>query len=149
MTTGLGFPDRKTIAEQVYAGRASPAWGPESTGNTLYYNPKLPQYPYDTGRAQQLLAEAGYQKGSEGLLRDAQGNIVEFIISTNAGNTDREAIGNIVRQDFTKLGIRVTFAPEAFAARDRLWEAGDVGYYGLSDALQYLGNIAFREPVPA
>src|SRR4051812_16265828 len=46
------------------------------------------------------------------------------------------------------LGL-ATFAPEAFAARDRLWEAGDVGYYGLSDALQYLGNIAFREPVPA
>jgi len=106
--------DRKTIADQVYAGRASPAWGPESTGNTLYYNPRLPQYPYDPGRAQQMLAEAGYQKGGDGLLHDSQGNVVEFTISTNAGNTDREAIGNIVRQDFTKLGIRVTFAPEAF-----------------------------------
>jgi hypothetical protein len=33
--------------------------------------------------------------------------------------------------------------------RDRLWEAGDPAYYALSDALQYLGNVAFREPVPA
>jgi peptide/nickel transport system substrate-binding protein len=33
---------------------------------------------------------------------------------TNAGNQDREAIGNLVRQDLTKLGMRVTFAPEAF-----------------------------------
>jgi dihydrodipicolinate synthase/N-acetylneuraminate lyase len=46
------------------------------------------------------------------------------------------------------LGL-ATFAPEKFAERDRLWCAGDAGYYALSDALQYLGNVAFREPVPA
>jgi dihydrodipicolinate synthase/N-acetylneuraminate lyase len=46
------------------------------------------------------------------------------------------------------LGL-AAFAPEKFAARDRLWEAGDPEYYALSDALQYLGNVAFRTPVPA
>ena len=46
------------------------------------------------------------------------------------------------------LGL-ATFAPEKFAERDRLWAMGDPGYYALSDALQYLGNVAFREPVPA
>jgi dihydrodipicolinate synthase/N-acetylneuraminate lyase len=46
------------------------------------------------------------------------------------------------------LGL-ATFAPEKFAERDRLWKTGDAAYYGLSDALQYLGNVAFREPVPA
>ncbi len=46
------------------------------------------------------------------------------------------------------LGL-ASFAPEKFTERDRLWEAGDPGYYALSDALQYLGDVAFREPVPA
>ena len=46
------------------------------------------------------------------------------------------------------LGL-ATFAPEKFAERDRLWQAGDPAYYAVSDALQYLGNVAFREPVPA
>jgi 4-hydroxy-tetrahydrodipicolinate synthase len=46
------------------------------------------------------------------------------------------------------LGL-ASFAPEKFAERDRLWEAGDPAYYALSDALQYLGNVAFRAPVPA
>ncbi len=46
------------------------------------------------------------------------------------------------------LGL-ATFAPEKFAERDRMWQSGDPGYYALSDALQYLGNVAFREPVPA
>src|SRR5260370_3831599 len=46
------------------------------------------------------------------------------------------------------LGL-ATFAPEKFAERDRLLEAGDPGYYAASDALQYLGNVAFRDPDPA
>jgi dihydrodipicolinate synthase/N-acetylneuraminate lyase len=46
------------------------------------------------------------------------------------------------------LGLS-TFAPEKFAERDRLWQTGNPAYYALSDALQYLGNVAFRDPVPA
>src|SRR5437660_11682712 len=46
------------------------------------------------------------------------------------------------------LGL-ATFAPEKFAERDRLWEAGDPAYFALSDALQHLGNVAFRAPIPA
>jgi len=46
------------------------------------------------------------------------------------------------------LGL-ATFCPERFAERDRLWEAGHAAYYALSDALQHLGNVAFRAPVPA
>src|ERR1044071_5113936 len=46
------------------------------------------------------------------------------------------------------LGL-AAFAPEKFAERDRLWEEGDASYYALSDALQHLGNVAFRAPLPA
>ena len=46
------------------------------------------------------------------------------------------------------LGL-AAFAPEKFAERDRLWENGNPDYYALSDALQHLGNVAFRAPVPA
>jgi dihydrodipicolinate synthase/N-acetylneuraminate lyase len=46
------------------------------------------------------------------------------------------------------LGL-ATFAPEKFADRDCFWETADPRYFALSDALQHLGNVAFREPVPA
>lgn len=46
------------------------------------------------------------------------------------------------------LGL-ATLVPEKFGQRDRLWEANDLAYFPLSDALQYLGNVAFREPVAA
>ncbi len=46
------------------------------------------------------------------------------------------------------LGL-AAFCPEKFAERDKYWESGDARYYALSDALQYLGNVGFRDPVPA
>jgi dihydrodipicolinate synthase/N-acetylneuraminate lyase len=46
------------------------------------------------------------------------------------------------------LGL-ATFVPDKFAERDRLWESSDPAYYSLSDALQHLGNVAFRAPIPA
>jgi dihydrodipicolinate synthase/N-acetylneuraminate lyase len=46
------------------------------------------------------------------------------------------------------LGLS-TFAPDAFAARDRAWTAGgDVAFRELNDLLQYLGQFSFRRPVP-
>jgi dihydrodipicolinate synthase/N-acetylneuraminate lyase len=45
------------------------------------------------------------------------------------------------------LGLS-TFAPDAFAARDRMWATGDVGFHELNDLLQYLGHFTFRAPVP-
>ena len=46
------------------------------------------------------------------------------------------------------LGL-ATFAPDLFAERDRLWALGEVGFHQLNDTLQYLGQFAFRPPVPA
>jgi hypothetical protein len=46
------------------------------------------------------------------------------------------------------LGLS-TFAPDLFAKRDAYWLAGDPRFYELNDVLQYLGFLAFREPVPA
>lgn len=46
------------------------------------------------------------------------------------------------------LGL-ATFLPAKFAERDALWAADDDRYLPLADAIQLLGNIAFRPPVPA
>jgi dihydrodipicolinate synthase/N-acetylneuraminate lyase len=46
------------------------------------------------------------------------------------------------------LGLS-TFAPDLFAERDRWWADGDPRFYERNDALQHLGNVAFRPPVPA
>ncbi len=45
------------------------------------------------------------------------------------------------------LGLS-TFAPEAFALRDRMWASQDPRFHELNDLLQYLGHFTFRAPVP-
>lgn len=62
--------------------------------------------------------------------------------------------GNDLGIDMTEYGSDyllglAAFCPEKFAERDALWEAGDDRYFALNDALQYLGNVGFRAPVPA
>jgi dihydrodipicolinate synthase/N-acetylneuraminate lyase len=46
------------------------------------------------------------------------------------------------------LGLS-TAAPEAFAKRDAWWAAADPRFDELDDALQALGDFAFRTPIPA
>ncbi|MGZ4680987.1 MAG: dihydrodipicolinate synthase family protein, partial [Acidimicrobiales bacterium] len=58
------------------------------------------------------------------------------------------AIDQVVYGSGYLLGLS-TFAPDAFAARDRAWAAGDeLRFWELNDLLQYLGQLAFRAPVP-
>jgi len=46
------------------------------------------------------------------------------------------------------LGL-AAFSPSKFAERDRYWESQDTAYFAIADALQFLGSVAFRPPVPA
>lgn len=46
------------------------------------------------------------------------------------------------------LGL-ATFAPERFGARDRALAAGEAAFLARNDALQHLGNVGFRAPIPA
>jgi 4-hydroxy-tetrahydrodipicolinate synthase len=93
----------------------------------------------------------------EGLKHSSLNRLVELerLLLRDANRADfRIYTGNDLGIDMIEYGSDyllglATFAPEKFAERDRLWEQGDAGYYPLSDALQYLGNVAFREPVPA
>lgn len=58
------------------------------------------------------------------------------------------AIDMVVYGSDYLLGLS-TFAPDAFATRDAAWAAGDEArFWELNDLLQYLGQFAFRAPVP-
>ena len=75
-------------------------------------------------------------------LRDAERP--DFLVLT--GND--LAIDMVVYGSDYLLGLS-TFAPDLFAERDRWWADGDLRFYERNDALQHLGNVAFRPPVPA
>lgn len=106
--------DRQSIIDIVFGGRAIPHWSPVSAPNQQFLKPDLRTYPYDLEAARQLLAEGGFTWGADGRLYDWNGNHVEFSISTNEGNFQRETIGTLLVEDLGELGMTVHFNPMDF-----------------------------------
>ncbi len=63
--------------------------------------------PYDPEGARELLAEAGWTPGPDGILRDPDGRPFRFTIITNAGNDVRRDMAEVIQAQLRPLGIAV------------------------------------------
>lgn len=80
-----------------------------------YIFDSAPKYKYDLAQASKLLAQMGYtKKNAQGWLVDKSGKVLEFNLSTNAGNTTREQLGRIFADEAKKVGVKVNFTPIDF-----------------------------------
>lgn len=104
--------DRKNIVFNIANGIGSPLYTPESL-NSIYLNKNLAQYDKDLEKSKELLKKSGFYIKDKKLY-DKNGNRVEFDLLTNAGNTEREAIGVMIKQDLEELGMKVNFKPIEF-----------------------------------
>ncbi len=69
---------RPAIVEEVFHGVQEVAWG-VLRRETLYYNPAVEtMYPYDLGKAERLLEEAGWVRGPDGV-RVKDGNRLSLV----------------------------------------------------------------------
>lgn len=80
-----------------------------------YQFASTPKYPYNLAQASKLLAQIGFtKKNAQGYLVDRTGKVLEFNLSTNAGNTVREQLGRIFADEAKKVGVKVNFTPIDF-----------------------------------
>ena len=105
--------DRKNMVLNIASGLGTPLFTPESL-NSIYLNKNIKGHEKDLKKARQLLLDAGFYYDKKGKLRDKNTNYVEFDLFTNAGNTEREALGVMIKQDIEDLGIKVNFKPIEF-----------------------------------
>lgn len=105
--------DRKNMVLNIANGLGAPLYTAESL-NSIFLNTDLKAYDKDLKKSKELLKKAGYKWDKKGHLLDKYGNHVEFDLYTNAGNTEREAIGVMVKQDLEDLGMKVNFKPIEF-----------------------------------
>ncbi len=105
--------DRRNMVFNIANGIGAPLHTPESL-NSIYLNKELKAFEKDTQKAKEYLTKSGFYTDKKGLLYDRNGNRVEFDLYTNAGNTEREAIGVMVKQDIEELGMKVNFKPIEF-----------------------------------
>ena len=105
--------DRKNMVFNIANGLGYPLFTPE-TLNSIFLNKNLKPYDKNIEKSKELLKKSGFMWDKAGHLLDRFGNHVEFDLYTNAGNTEREAIGVMVKQDLEDIGMKVNFKPIEF-----------------------------------
>jgi peptide/nickel transport system substrate-binding protein len=109
--------------------------------------------------AKRLLDAGEYRdRDGDGVREDAKGNPLEFDLSTNAGNQVRERLCSILKEDWTKLGLKVNYRPLDFATLvEKLssnfdWDAMVMGFTGGiephngANLLRSSGNLHLWQP---
>lgn len=128
--------DRESIVADILRGVGQPLYTAESL-SSIFLNQKLKNgEPRNINKAKKLLKASGFYWDKNGQLYDKNQHQVEFDLTTNAGNTEREATGVMIKQDLEELGIKVNFKPIEFNVLvgklvDSLdWEAVVMGLTG-------------------
>ena len=75
-------------------------------------DPSLTSTIYSTAKADQVLAAAGFTKGSDGIYQDKSGNRLAFTIKTISGFSDWDASLQLITQQLKAAGISVTVQDE-------------------------------------
>lgn len=96
--------DRQELIDGTMQGLAKPCTGPYAPSMEAYDQSVKP-FACDLTKSAQLLDEAGWKLGKDGL-RWKDGKPFQFALLTNTGNAPREKAVLILQQQFAKLGIK-------------------------------------------
>lgn len=122
--------DRQRMNTNAYRGLGVMLNSTISDQSPYYLKPGEGQksYDYDPAKSKKILTDAGFKYNGNQLVDEA-GNPVEFTIMTNAENTLRVSLIAQIKQDLSKIGMKVNLNPINFnSLLDKLdstfdWEA--------------------------
>ena len=98
--------DKQGLIEAIYYGLPTPT---ESflPKESWAFNPDLPAHSYDPEKAKQILEDAGWVLGADGV-REKNGVRLEFTNSTTAGNHTREQAQQLLQQTWGEIGAKMS-----------------------------------------
>lgn len=120
--------DRKTIIDKLLYGLVEP--GTTEWGGTYWENRNLPQVPYDPKRAGELLEEAGWKLGPDGI-RVRDGKRLSFTHTTYTGDQALADTQVLIQQMLKNVGVEMKInnrsLPLLFAPYKQggIWSVGD------------------------
>ena len=100
--------DRQSIIQALYYGVPVPTetFMPQQS---FFYNPALPVQEFSLDRARQLLDEAGWVPGGDGI-RAKDGVRLAFANSTTSGDPLREQVQQFLQQTFAEIGVEMSIS---------------------------------------
>jgi peptide/nickel transport system substrate-binding protein len=143
--------DRQTLADVASFGKSpiAESWLNAADPMLAQIRDSIPRYPHDPVRAQQLLTQAGWVRGADGILvHQPSGERFEVELHSSAGS-DSEQILSIIADGWKAVGAqtRIFIVPAQLAqdtaARARLSGAGSISFAAeaiLSDMLRTGGR---------
>ncbi len=103
--------DRGQIVGRLFEGRQTVA---HTTVNPLdgMHDDNVRAWPFDLPRARDLLEEAGWRPGPDGIRRNAAGERLSIELMTTAGNRSREAVQQVIQGMWRQAGIEARIRNE-------------------------------------
>jgi len=100
--------DRETMVKNLFKGFAPVIHFPMSPFRKAYKRADTAgaKYDFNPEKAKQLLAEAGFKLGSDGVLANTAGERMEFEFRTEAGSREDEQAQAIIIDYWKKIGVR-------------------------------------------
>lgn len=98
--------DRKSLVKSVYGDYAHVQNINQTAQSWLYTEDGINTYDYDLDKAAQLLKEAGWEKGSDGILTK-NGKKFKFIFTATKGNAVTDVLIPMMISSYKKLGIEM------------------------------------------
>jgi len=98
--------DRERMVREIFRGQAVVATANISPTVKFYYEPNVKKYTYDPQRANQLLDEAGWTRGADGI-REKAGQKLQFTTYVISGDQVRKPQAEFVQQALREVGIRM------------------------------------------
>ena len=97
--------DREQMAKAI-AGDVPVAWSLIGPPSSWAYNANVPKYPKEPVRAKELLSEAGFRPGPDGIVqKDGKPLSFTVLIQSGATDSDPESYAVALRQEFRAIGV--------------------------------------------
>jgi peptide/nickel transport system substrate-binding protein len=115
--------DRKAIVTDLMEGTVTLADTPINP-TSPYYNNSTTKYDYDPEKSKQLLDQAGWVVGADGI-RAKGGERLSFTILNRGGRADRIAIAQVIQAQLLEVGVEVLMETKESAAWTTQWRSGE------------------------
>jgi peptide/nickel transport system substrate-binding protein len=115
--------DRATIIRGLMRGFAVPATGMIPSWSPMYTD--VPALPFDTTRAKQELAAAGWRDTNGDKIVEKNGRPLRFTLMVNTANRTHQDMAQVIQQELKAVGAQVDVRAEEFQSMLRQYKARD------------------------
>ncbi len=96
--------DRQALVDDIFLGQAVVATSNLSPGVEKYYNADVPMYEFDPEKAKQVLEDAGWVEGDDGI-REKDGQKLAFTCVAISGDSNRRPEAEVAQQAYKDVGM--------------------------------------------